>query len=137
MAEGFRRWLEELAGEMGDVADASPIERIQLATKIVTAPSERRAGLVRAFLSALARAPHDDELRAALAKSYSDSRVEVAELLGLGDDEPAALAASFVLATFDGLLIQNILDVDNSINAENALAGIGRLAAVANPQQSQ
>jgi AcrR family transcriptional regulator len=128
MAEGFRRWLHELAGEMGDVGEMNPVERIQRASEVVTAGVERHSGLVRAFLAAVARAPHDQALRDTLAESYRESRVEVALLLGLGEDQDAGNAASLLLATFDGLLVQAVLGPDNAITPADLRRGIARLA---------
>jgi AcrR family transcriptional regulator len=128
MAEGFRRWLHELAGEIGDLAGLPPFERIQRVSEAATASLERHEGLVRAFLAAVARAPHDQELRAALKASYDESRREVAILLGLGDDEGAINAALLMLATFDGLLIQAILNSGEPIAFEELSQGLLRLA---------
>jgi AcrR family transcriptional regulator len=130
MAEGFRRWLHELADEMGDVGKLTPLERIQRASEIVTDGAKRHEGLVRAFLAAVARAPHDEELRSTLAKSYEESRLEVAELLGLGTDKAAINASLLMLATFDGLLIQAVLNPTKSVTLEDLNQGLIRLAMV-------
>lgn len=134
MAEGFRRWLHELAAEMGDLAKLSPPERIQSASELATVSVVRHEGLVRAFLAAVARAPHDAELRATLVQSYKESRVEVASLLGLGGDEGAINGALLMLATFDGLLIQAVLNPDEQITLDDLNQGLLRLTTVAQPE---
>lgn len=128
MAEGFRRWLHELVAEMDDLGEAPPLERIQRASEIATESVERHEGLIRAFFAAVARAPHDEELRSTLARSYEESRLEVAELLGLGADEAAINAALLVLATFDGLLIQAILNPAKPVTRDDLNQGLLRLA---------
>jgi AcrR family transcriptional regulator len=134
MGEGFRRWLHELATEMGDVADLSPLERIRSASELATGSVGRHEGLVRTFLAAVARAPHDAELRETLAQSYKESRVEVASLLGLGSDESAVNGALLMLATFDGLLIQAILNPDEPITLDELNQGLLRLGSAAQSQ---
>src|SRR5690349_18095652 len=81
--EGFRRWLAELAGTIWELSKVDEAERIAQAVGILHSGLKRHRGLVNAFLAALARAPHDDELRKILARSYVDSRQGVAALLGL------------------------------------------------------
>jgi AcrR family transcriptional regulator len=129
MAEGFRRWLEEVAASMGDRAAASStIERIDQAARLASESMHDYKGLIRAFFAAVARAPHDDELRAILAESYRDSREKIASLLGFGDDQDAELAALLLLATFDGLLIQAVLNPDKPISMTDLNRGLARLA---------
>lgn len=131
MEEGFNRWLNELAIQMGEIGDMDPSDRIHRASEIIAEGVIRHADLVRAFLAAVARAPHNSGLREALANSYSQSRLGVALLLGLGNDRDATDAASLVLATFDGLLIQAVLDPKGGIDSEAVKRGITRLNEVA------
>jgi AcrR family transcriptional regulator len=126
--EGFRRWLAELAGDMGDLAGLDPSERLTRAIGALRIGVKRHRGLVNVFFAALARAPHDDELREVLTRSYSDSRQGVAALLGLGEDVAAIDAASLVLAAFDGLLIQSLVDEARWPDAAAVWRGVGRLS---------
>jgi AcrR family transcriptional regulator len=127
LEEGFRRWLKELVHQMGDVESLQPIDRIKRASEVIADSVVHRGGLVRAFFAAVARAPHDENLRASLANSYGESVLTVARLLGLGDDEDAVYAATLTLATFDGLLIQSILNPERPINLEHMQRGLTRL----------
>jgi AcrR family transcriptional regulator len=131
LEEGFRRWLAELAAAMGDLTGLSPAERLKSATQNLLSTMERHRGLVHAFLAAVARAPHDDELRDALARSYKESRRAVAALLDLGEDEEAIDAGALLLATFDGLLIQALVDRERQLDAAAVWGGIGRLSELA------
>jgi AcrR family transcriptional regulator len=125
--EGFRRWLAELKGNVGDLTGLDLGERLIRAVEALRVGLKRRRGLVNVFFAALARAPQDDELCEVLARSYADSRYGVAALLGLGEDRAAIDAASLVLAAFDGLLIQSLVDEGQWPDAAAVWRGIGRL----------
>lgn len=127
LEEGFKRWLDELVRQMGDTESLDPIDRIRRATEVVADSVKQRAGLVRAFLAATARAPHDEKLRGTLANSYGNNVLRVARLLGLGEDEDASHAATLALATFDGLLIQSVLNPERPTDLEGLQRGLGRL----------
>jgi AcrR family transcriptional regulator len=128
LEEGFKRWLAELAAAMGDLTDLSPVERLKSATQHLQSSMTRHRGLVRVFLAALARAPHDDELRDVLARSYTESRQAVAALLELGEGEGAIDASALLLAAFDGLLIQSVVDKGRHLDPAAIWGGIGRLS---------
>lgn len=130
MEEGFKRWQAELAAAMGDIEGSSPAERLAASVLYLQSGAKRYSGLVHAFLAALARAPHDDKLREALSRSYAASRRGIAALLGLGDDEAAIDAASLLQATFDGLLIQSLVDEQERLDAAIVWRGIERLATL-------
>jgi hypothetical protein len=70
----------------------------------------RHTGLARNFVGALAKAQYDSRIRALLAEGFQRSRPRVAVLFGLGDDRAGLDAAGLVLALFDGLLFQALLD---------------------------
>lgn len=130
MAEGFRRWLAEIATGLADIPPDDTSARLQRSIEIVADGRRQHAGLARAFLSALARAPHDPRVRVPLADSYRQSRVALAKLLGLGADEAGDDAAAVLLATFDGLLIQALLDPARALNPERVETAQRRLAAL-------
>jgi AcrR family transcriptional regulator len=127
LEEGFKRWLIELATEMGDLTTLAPPQRLSRAIDALRTGVERHQGLVHAFVAALAGAAHDRQLRAVLARSYADARSAVADLLALGQDDAAIDAASLVLATFDGLVIQAIVDDSARLDVER---GLERLESV-------
>jgi len=127
LEEGFKRWLDEIVERMGTMEGLDPVDRIRRASEAVADGVVRRSGLVRAFLAAVARAPRDEEMRTSLANSYRESMLTVASLLGLGDDEDAEHAATLALATFDGLLIQAVLNPERPVELEHLQRGLGRL----------
>jgi AcrR family transcriptional regulator len=127
MEEGFRRWLYELAAAMGDLANLDPSQRLERAIVGLQEGIERHQGLLHAFFAAVARAPHDPQLRAVLARSYDASRQAVSVLLDLGDDRGGIDASALVLATFDGLMIQALVG-ERGPNANAVQRGIERLS---------
>lgn len=78
----------------------------------------------------MVRAPRDDRLREALAESYREARRSVADLLDLGDDETGRALASSLIANFDGLLIQWMLEPGDVPGDAELLAGLDRLDRV-------
>jgi AcrR family transcriptional regulator len=108
--EGLDRWLDDCADGLSRLADPSPAARLAQAFQVIEATRDRHQGLARNFLSALAKAQHDPELRALLAEGFRKTRPAIAEVLDLGDDQAGSDAAGLVLAMFDGLLFQSLLD---------------------------
>lgn len=126
--EGLDRWLAEVATELGDLDQAPAADRFRRAADAVTAGRARRAGLAGTFLAALARAQHDDRVRAALAAGFQRSRPAVAAVLGLGSDRAGEDAAGLVLAMFNGLLFQALLDPSLAIDGDHFRNALHRLA---------
>lgn len=108
--EGLDRWLAEIARGLGDLAAQDPAARFRRAGEVVEATRQRHTGLARNFIGALAKAQHDRRVRELLAAGFHRSRPRVAALLGLGADQAAHDAAGLVLALFDGMLFQTLLD---------------------------
>jgi len=84
-------------------------------------------GLARAFFTGIARAQHDDVVRTALAEGFAKTRAPIAQLLGLGDDQPGQDAAGLVLAMFHGLLLQTLLDPSLEIDTRRMTPAQRRL----------
>lgn len=131
MAMGFGRWLDELTTDMGDLSSMNTLQRIQRAADILVTGAKERSGLLHAFLSAVASAPHNPKLRTVLSQRFSESRARVALLLGLGDDEDAINAASLIIANFDGLLVQTAIEPDDAPGPADLQRGILRLISIA------
>jgi AcrR family transcriptional regulator len=108
--EGLDRWLTEIAAALGEVASQEPAERFRRAAEVIEASRRRHTGLAKTFVAALAKAQHDPQVRERLAEGFRRSRTNVASLLRLGDDRAGHDAAGLVLALFDGLLFQVLLD---------------------------
>lgn len=136
MEEGFNRWQAELAAAMGDFAGATPSERMGKVVEHLQAEAKRHQGLINAFLAALPRASYDTELREVLARAYESSRKSIAAMLGLGEDQAATDASAILLATFDGLLIQAVMDETRPVEAMAIWRGMQRLSQLAGDAES-
>jgi AcrR family transcriptional regulator len=131
--EGLDRWLAEIADELDDAAAGTadpPAVRFQRAGEAMAAGLGRRAGLARTFVGALVMAQHDDRVREKLAAGFHRSRADVAAVLGLGDDRAGLDAAGLVLALFNGLLFQSLLDPALAIEGERMVYAQARLRDV-------
>jgi AcrR family transcriptional regulator len=108
--EGLDRWLAEIEQNLSVVHAGTPAERYRRARAVLEDTQRRHAGLVQNFFAAVAKAPHDPRVRERLAAGIRRTRPAVATLLGLGDDQAGIDAGALVLALFDGLLLQMMLD---------------------------
>jgi AcrR family transcriptional regulator len=124
---GLDRWLDDIAATLGDVASQPSAARFQLALAAVETSRREHTGLVRNYIAALAKAAHDERIRAQLADGFANARPNVATVLNLGDDERADDAAGLVLALFHGLLIQVLLDPALAIEGERMRRALTRL----------
>jgi hypothetical protein len=82
------------------------------------------------FAGALAKAQHDDRVRRMLAAGFRRTRPTLASLLGLGADRAGEDAAGLVLALFDGLLLQVLLDPALAIEGERMQRAQSRLLRI-------
>jgi AcrR family transcriptional regulator len=119
--EGLDRWLEEVERGLGDLA-GTPAERFARAAGVLDIGAHE--ALARHFVSAVARAQHDEAVRARLAAGFARTRPAVAALLGLGDDPDAG---GVVLALFNGLLLQALLDPALVLEGERLQEALARL----------
>lgn len=110
LAEGFRRWLAEFTNEVTRRGAANREARLQSAVRALGESIKSHAGMARAFIAALSRAPHDEHLRDVLGASYRETRTSIAAVLELGEGEQGELLAGILIAMFDGLLIQWLID---------------------------
>ena len=124
---GLDRWLAEIAAALAGAHDYFR------AMEIVAATRHRHAGLARMFLAALARAPHDERVRATLAAGFRRTRSAVADVLGTGRDRAGLDAAALTVALFNGLLFQTLVDPDLAVEGDRFRAAQERLAGVRDP----
>jgi AcrR family transcriptional regulator len=128
--EGLDRWLADVGDGLGDLASQSPATRFRRASEVIERSRQRHAGLARNFVGALAKAQHDDRVRAILAAGFHRTRPNVASLLGLGADQAGEDAAGLLLSLFHGLLLQVLLDPALAIDGERMEAAQLRLLRV-------
>jgi AcrR family transcriptional regulator len=125
--EGLDRWLAEIAHGLGDLAAQEPAARFRRAAEVYEATRRRHTGLAKNFVGALAKAQHDRRVRQLLAAGFVRTRPTLATLLGLGDDRAGNDAAGLVLALFDGLVFQVLLDPALAIEGERMQRAQSRL----------
>jgi AcrR family transcriptional regulator len=116
--EGLDRWLAEVTASLENLDAQDPVERYRLAGEAIETSRRRHTGLARNFIGALAKAQHDARVRQLLADGFRRTRPAVAALLGLGDDQAGEDAAGLILAQFNGLLFQALLDPDLAIEGD-------------------
>jgi AcrR family transcriptional regulator len=116
--EGLDRWLAEVERGLGDLASDDPAARYRRAGEVIEASRRRHTGLAKNFIGALAKAQHDERVRDRLAAGFRRTRPAVAALLDLGSDQAGEDAAGLVLAQFNGLLFQVLLDPGLAIEGE-------------------
>jgi AcrR family transcriptional regulator len=128
--EGLDRWLDEVAAGLGDLAAEEPAVRYRRAGEVIETTRRRHTGLAMNFIGALAKAQHDSRVRETLAAGFRRTRPEVASLLGLGTDQPGEDAGGLVLALFNGLLFQVLLDPALAIEGDRMQRAQRRLLRV-------
>ena len=123
---GLDRWLEEIEAALGDL-EAGSRSAVPGRLRAVEDSRQRHAGLARNLVGALARAQHDPRVRDLLAAGFRRTRPNVARVLALGDDQAGEDAAGLVLALFNGLLFQTLLDPGLAIEGDRMERAQGRL----------
>jgi len=125
---GFERWYEELAAAAERAAHES--QPLFVIARELPRTFEQNRPLVRAFIEAVAQADHSDEVRAGLLDCYARGREMLAELFFPNAPQGPQMrpVLSFLLAIFDGLLIQWLLDPEQALDGEE-LAGLTALLA--------
>ncbi|NUP82363.1 MAG: TetR/AcrR family transcriptional regulator [Nonomuraea sp.] len=126
VVEGLDRWLAEIAAALAALAAPGAAGFPQVAT-VIAETRRRHEGLARMFVTALARAQHDDRVRELLTEGFRRSRADVARVLGLGADASGTDAGGVALALFDGLLIQALLHPDLAIDGDRLTEAERRL----------
>ncbi len=109
LAEGFRRWLAEFIIAARAPSD-DPKARLRAALGTLEQRLEDQRGLAQVFVSALSHAVHHEELRSVLSGAFREMRAGLSEFLDLDADGLGESRASLVMAAFDGLLVQWLID---------------------------
>ena len=119
MSESFREWAERVRA-LALAAEPGPDPARTLVASwgaMLTSLTEYR-GLAVAFIEAMAQAERRPELRAELADLYARSRAHIARMITeVTSDVTASQAstlAAFEIAVCDGLLVQWLLNPDDT-----------------------
>ncbi|MGH3984353.1 MAG: TetR family transcriptional regulator C-terminal domain-containing protein, partial [Pseudonocardiaceae bacterium] len=106
--------------------DATPLQRVRASWAALVNTFEQHRPLMVAFVEALAQAERVPELRAQLAECYERLRATVAELVRASVDglpgPTARHVASFLIAVYDGLQVQWLLDPQRAPTADELMA---------------
>ena len=137
VTEALRRWCTSTMEVVADLpASASATERLEVSLQRFFSTLERDRSDVVAALEAFAQAERSEELRDALAGAYRQFREllarSVADTAGAPDaatDSTVIAVATVLIALFDGLAIQWLLDPAAAPTAESVMTGLGGLAA--------
>ena len=146
--QAVARTCEEWTRAIGDAAfaspDASPLERIGRSWEEMLGTFEEKRPLLIAFVEAMAQAERSDELRAQMAALYRGLRDAVADMVraSLGNDAEALgadprVVASFLIAVCDGLVLQWLIDPEDTPDANqlNTSLGIALFQAIRDAQE--
>lgn len=128
--EGLDRWLEEVAKGLADLPSQAPAVRFRRAWGVIETSRRQHAGLARNFVGALAKAQHDPRIRRNLAEGFHRTRQSVASVLGLGRDRAGRDAAGLMVALFNGLLFQVLLDPSLGIEGSRMIGAWKRLLGI-------
>jgi AcrR family transcriptional regulator len=138
VARTCEEWTEAIGAATFSEPDVAPLERVARSWQaMIGAFEERRIELV-SFVEAMAQAERSDELRERMAALYRRLRDAVAEMVrnSLGDQAElsgadARVVASYLIAVCDGLVLQWLLDPEDTPDADQLIAALGAALAQA------
>jgi AcrR family transcriptional regulator len=137
LAEGVRRWLEPLAAALSQ-AQPPPLEQLGPALDRLLESLSSNRPLVIAYFEALLRAERSPALRTALAGDLNALRTTLtsgieqtlAHHARAASPDPQT-AATLIMAAFDGLIIQWLLDPDQTPSGQLIAETLHRAATLA------
>ena len=136
------RMYEDWTRRIGEAAfatpDAPPLERITLSwVAMINAFDEQRPLLV-AFVESIAQVERSEQLRVQMAEHLNESRALVGDMVAASLGPPAKelgvdpkVVASFLIAVFDGLVIQWLLSPDDTPTGEELTQSLGGALSLA------
>ncbi len=123
LAEGVRRWFEPLIGLLRQPEWAPTQGQLGPVLDLLLQSLASHRPLVITYFEALIRAERSPTLRTALAADFQALRTALSDGIAANisaNDHDISLdpevAASLIMATFDGLIIQWLLDPDHLTN---------------------
>ena len=139
MNEAVALTCEEWTQAIGEATfagpDVPPLERVARSWQAMIGSFEARRHELVAFVEAMAQAERSEELRARMAQLYRDLRDAVGDMVrtSLGDDagDDARVVASYLIAVCDGLVLQWLLDPEDTPTAERLIESLGAALAQA------
>jgi AcrR family transcriptional regulator len=141
--ELFDEWTEQQVAAGQADPDANALQRMAASWRELLDTMPARESFMLAFVESIGPSVRSPELRAKLAKHFERSRNRVAEIVAqsLGENSEAdpRVVASYLMAVADGLMIQFLIDPENTPTGEELVTGLGfalEAAVAAAPPQS-
>lgn len=138
IAASFREWAERvhaLTRTFAAVPSGDPFGLLGALWSAMLASFAEFRGLAVAFVEAMAQVERQPDLRLTLAAAYADTRTQVsamvAEAAGIVDGAHSRTLAGLVVALFDGLLVQWLLDEGAVPEGEELTAALYHLVGAA------
>ncbi len=141
IVEALRRWGETTMSSADAVAaeGASPAEQLRSSLVRYTTTLADDRPYVVAAAEAFAQASRSEELRGRLAAAYGELRDRVvagitqaaADIGAEPDTEQVEAIASTLIALFDGLALQWLIDPERPLEADRIIGGLAAVAALA------
>jgi AcrR family transcriptional regulator len=128
MRQCFDDYIQEITGIVFADPGATPLQRVRASWAALVSTFEQYRPLLVAFVEALAQTERVPELRAQLADCYERLRITVAEMVRASvADLPHSTArhvASFLIAVYDGLQVQWLLDPQRAPTADDLMTAL-------------
>jgi AcrR family transcriptional regulator/mRNA-degrading endonuclease toxin of MazEF toxin-antitoxin module len=128
------RWVDSLKGSgLASAAGKTIGERIARSLGAFATSVPRNRPLALAFIEALATAERSPTVKEALRDSYEELRTAVAEGAGEGAgplgqaDAAAETGAGAIVALFDGVLIQLLIDPQRALKPRELITSLGSM----------
>ena len=126
------QWATRLLEAASAAPDASPLEQIAASWLAMLASFEEMRPVLVGFVEAVGQSAWSEELREQMAAHYRRVRQAVIEIVSssLGSSAEAAGAdpkviASYLIAVCDGLMLQWLLDPEETPSGEELVASLG------------
>lgn len=128
MRECFDEYVQEIAAVVFADPSATPLQRVRASWAVLVTTLDQHRPLMVAFFEALSQADRVPGLRAQLADCYERLRSTVADMVraSVGElpDPVARHTASFLIAVYDGLQVQWLLDPHRAPGADELMGAL-------------
>ncbi|MGQ0716773.1 MAG: TetR/AcrR family transcriptional regulator [Pseudonocardiales bacterium] len=128
MQQCFDEYIEQVARVVFADPGATPLQRVRASWEHLVSTFEQYRPLQVAFVEALAQAERVPGLRVQLADCYEQLRATVAEMVRVSvgglSDPTARHVASFLIAVYDGLQVQWLLDPQRAPTADDLMTAL-------------
>jgi AcrR family transcriptional regulator len=128
MQQCFDEYIEQITRIVFADPSATALQRVRASWEALVSTFDQYRPLMVAFVEALAQAERIPELRAQLAECYERLRATVADMVHAsveGLSGPTARqVASFLIAVYDGLQVQWLLDPEHAPTPDQLMAAL-------------